>query len=130
MLWGEVAGRGRESQNQSRSGRSSTPKPRPVTRPNPPRMLTEITQHASVPSPVAACSTASDRPLVSGAFLALSRFVSPEEHATLTSSTPESFASIPPIVRYQQQEVRIAFSPDWQSYGEQGQVGSLLVTEA
>jgi hypothetical protein len=55
--------------------------------------------------------------------------VSPEEHAALTSSTPASFASIPTVLRRQQQNARVVFSPEWEGYGE-GVSGSLYITEA
>ena len=44
----------------------------------------------------------------------LPHFVSEEEHRTLTSSTPESFSDIPPVVRHQQSAVSIKFEPPLQ----------------
>ncbi|KAL7417318.1 regulator of volume decrease after cellular swelling-domain-containing protein [Mrakia frigida] len=57
------------------------------------------------------------------------RFISQENWNALTSETPSSFASIPPIIRHQQENVTITFSPDWEGYGEQGLKGTLFVTE-
>lgn len=58
-----------------------------------------------------------------------SRRISPQDHAALTSSTPASFASIPPILRHQQDNVTLAFSPIWEGYPEDGVQGTLYVTE-
>ena len=55
--------------------------------------------------------------------------ISQEDWNSMTSETPTSFASIPPIIRHQQENVTITFSPDWEGYGEQGIKGTLYVTE-
>ncbi|KAF4613912.1 hypothetical protein D9613_007854 [Agrocybe pediades] len=42
---------------------------------------------------------------------ALPKFVTPEEHATLVASTPESFKDIPPVVRHVEEDVTITLDP-------------------
>ncbi|CED84175.1 Chloride ion current inducer protein [Phaffia rhodozyma] len=56
------------------------------------------------------------------------RFISPEDHSALTSSTPESFASIPPIIRHKQENVTVNFSPEWEGYGSRT-TGTIYITE-
>ncbi|KAF9790279.1 regulator of volume decrease after cellular swelling-domain-containing protein [Thelephora terrestris] len=48
---------------------------------------------------------------------ALPPCVSPEEHKTLTSTTPESFASIPPVLRFEEPNVSVFFDPPLQDLG-------------
>lgn len=38
-------------------------------------------------------------------------YISPEEHRTLTASTPASFTSIPPVLRHTETNVRVTFDP-------------------
>jgi nucleotide-sensitive chloride channel 1A len=55
-------------------------------------------------------------------------FITAGEHATLTSSTPSSFADIPPVLRWTDDDVHVSMSPHdgwWE--GKQG--GKLWVTE-
>jgi len=57
--------------------------------------------------------------------------VSREEHTSLTSSTPQSFGDIPPILRFEDQ-VEITLSPsEGSSINYEGRIqGKLWVTEA
>jgi nucleotide-sensitive chloride channel 1A len=41
----------------------------------------------------------------------LPEFISEDEHRTRTSSTPNSFADIPPVLRHSQSNVSIKFEP-------------------
>jgi nucleotide-sensitive chloride channel 1A len=44
-------------------------------------------------------------------------YASSEEHKALTSTTPESFASIPPILRLEEPNVSVSFDPPLQDFG-------------
>lgn len=57
-------------------------------------------------------------------------FVSPEEHKTLTSTTPESFSSIPPVLRLQEPNVSVSFDPPLQDFGpDDCKHGTLYIIE-
>jgi hypothetical protein len=56
------------------------------------------------------------------------KFTSKEEHANITSTTPASFSDIPPILNFQQEDVKIEFDPAFQ--GQSEMKGKLWVTEA
>ncbi|KAJ9120685.1 hypothetical protein QFC22_002616 [Naganishia vaughanmartiniae] len=57
-------------------------------------------------------------------------FVTPEEHAQITSSTPSSFSDIPPALRYQDNEVELVIEPQLEAYGSSDRLkGSIWVTE-
>jgi nucleotide-sensitive chloride channel 1A len=57
-------------------------------------------------------------------------FVTPEEHAQITSSTPSSFSDIPPALRYQDNEVELIIEPQLELYGSSDRLkGSIWVTE-
>lgn len=56
-------------------------------------------------------------PIVAPKFISsLPSFVSPEEHKTLTSTTPESFSSIPPVLRLEVPNVSVSFDPPLQAF--------------
>jgi nucleotide-sensitive chloride channel 1A len=55
-------------------------------------------------------------------------YVSQEEHDALTSSTPESFTDIPPILRFLDEEVEVVLSPAT-GWWEGKVKGKLWVTE-
>jgi nucleotide-sensitive chloride channel 1A len=55
-------------------------------------------------------------------------FVTPEEHAQITSSTPESFSDIPPALRFHDTEVEIEIDPKLEFLSERVK-GTLWVTE-
>jgi hypothetical protein len=56
------------------------------------------------------------------------KFISVEEHAALTTTTPASWSDIPPILRFSEQGVKIEFDPAYQGKAEYK--GDLWVTEA
>ncbi|KAG6880977.1 hypothetical protein C0993_003439, partial [Termitomyces sp. T159_Od127] len=41
----------------------------------------------------------------------LPTYVTPEQHANLVSSTPSSFADIPPVLKHSQPNVRVTLDP-------------------
>jgi nucleotide-sensitive chloride channel 1A len=55
-------------------------------------------------------------------------FVTPEEHAQITSSTPDSFSDIPPALRFHDTEVEIEIDPKLEFLSERVK-GTLWVTE-
>lgn len=61
----------------------------------------------------------------------LPSFISPEEHKTLTSTTPESFTSIPPILRLQEPNVSVSFDPPLPDFGpDDCNRGTLYIIES
>lgn len=57
-------------------------------------------------------------------------FVTPEEHAQITSSTPSSFSDIPPALRYQDDEIELVIEPQLEQYGSLDRLkGRVWVTE-
>jgi len=56
------------------------------------------------------------------------KFISVEEHAALTTTTPASWSDIPPILRFSEEAVKIEFDPAYQ--GKVEYKGDLWVTEA
>jgi chloride channel, nucleotide-sensitive, 1A len=61
---------------------------------------------------------------------ALPKFISPSEHAELVSSTPEDFASIPPVLRHSQENVKVTLEPPLEGFSsEDGATGTLYVVE-
>ncbi|KAJ7646774.1 regulator of volume decrease after cellular swelling-domain-containing protein [Roridomyces roridus] len=58
-------------------------------------------------------------------------FVSREEHTTLASQTPASFADIPPVLRLKQEGVTVRFEPPLDGFSEQDSAeGTLFVIES
>lgn len=58
-------------------------------------------------------------------------FISEEEHRTRTSSTPESFADIPPVLKHQQRDVTVKFDPPIQELSpDELKGGTLYVVES
>jgi len=56
------------------------------------------------------------------------KFISVEEHAALTTTTPASWSDIPPILRFSEEGVKIEFDPAYQGKAEYK--GDFWVTEA
>lgn len=57
-------------------------------------------------------------------------FISPEEHKRLTSTTPESFSSIPPVLRLEEPNVSVSFDPPLQDFGpDDCKRGTLYIIE-
>ncbi|KAI5453929.1 hypothetical protein NCC49_004924 [Naganishia albida] len=57
------------------------------------------------------------------------RFVTPEEHAQITSSTPESFNDIPPALRFHNTEVEVEVDPKPDFFPGGNVKGTIWVTE-
>lgn len=58
-------------------------------------------------------------------------FISPEEHKNLTSTTPESFASIPPVLRLEEPNVSVSFDPPLPDFGpDDSNRGTLYIIES
>lgn len=56
--------------------------------------------------------------------------ISPEEHRVLTASTPDSFASIPPVLRHSEQNVSVVLDPSLENFSaEDSSNGTLYVIE-
>jgi chloride channel, nucleotide-sensitive, 1A len=61
---------------------------------------------------------------------ALPHFISEDEHKARTSSTPESFADIPPVLRHRQVGVSVQFEPPLQELSpDELKDGTLYVIE-
>ncbi|TFY76150.1 hypothetical protein EWM64_g7861 [Hericium alpestre] len=43
-------------------------------------------------------------------------YISPDEHKTLTGTTPASFRDIPPVLRHQEENVSVAFDPPLEGF--------------
>jgi nucleotide-sensitive chloride channel 1A len=60
-------------------------------------------------------------------------FITPEEHAALTSSTPASFTDIPPVLRHVEEHVEVELDPAMPEIGASSAAerltGKLWVTE-
>ncbi|RPD75039.1 hypothetical protein L226DRAFT_534629 [Lentinus tigrinus ALCF2SS1-7] len=57
--------------------------------------------------------------------------ISPEEHKTLSASTPASFADIPPVLRHQEPNVSVTLEPPLEGFSaEDGANGTLYVIES
>lgn len=59
---------------------------------------------------------------------ALPRFVTPQEHAEIVSRTPESFASIPSVLRHKQDNVTVSLDPPIAEFNDDNK-GSIYVVE-
>ena len=60
----------------------------------------------------------------------LPSFASPDEHKVLTSTTPESFSLIPPILRLEEPNVSVSFDPPLPDFGpDDCKHGTLYVIE-
>lgn len=59
----------------------------------------------------------------------LPHFVSKEEHAEITSRTPENFNDIPPMLRMKEENIRVEFEPPLPMFAEQDLTGTLYVIE-
>ncbi|KAH7919374.1 hypothetical protein BV22DRAFT_1040967 [Leucogyrophana mollusca] len=58
-------------------------------------------------------------------------FISPEEHQTISASTPNSFSDIPPILRHHERGVRVTLDPPLDGWTEGEAVeGDLYVIES
>jgi len=58
-------------------------------------------------------------------------FVSPDGHKILTSTTPESFSSIPPVLRLEEPNVSVSFDPPLPGFGpDDCKHGTLYVIES
>ncbi|KDQ57298.1 hypothetical protein JAAARDRAFT_35936 [Jaapia argillacea MUCL 33604] len=59
------------------------------------------------------------------------KFISPEEHKTLVTSTPASFSDIPPVLRHQEHNVSITLEPPVEGFSpEDAAQGTLYVIES
>lgn len=57
-------------------------------------------------------------------------FISPDEHKTISASTPASFADIPPVLRHKEQNVSVTLDPPLPGFSsEDGANGTLFVIE-
>jgi chloride channel, nucleotide-sensitive, 1A len=57
-------------------------------------------------------------------------YITPEEHGTLTASTPNSFTSIPPVLRHIEQNVSVSLDPPLEDFSaEDCKDGTLYVIE-
>ncbi|KAH7106446.1 regulator of volume decrease after cellular swelling-domain-containing protein [Auriculariales sp. MPI-PUGE-AT-0066] len=56
-------------------------------------------------------------------------FTTPEHHRQLTSATPDSFDSIPPIIRHKDDNVTLTLDPPLDQIPSQNASGTLYVTE-
>ncbi|TFK82701.1 hypothetical protein K466DRAFT_603449 [Polyporus arcularius HHB13444] len=57
--------------------------------------------------------------------------ISPEEHKTLSASTPASFADIPPVLRHKEENVSVTLDPPVDGFSaEDGAHGTLYVIES
>lgn len=60
----------------------------------------------------------------------LPKFVSPEEHQNIVSSTPSNFSDIPPVLRHRQEDVSVKLDPALEGLStEDGAKGTLYVIE-
>lgn len=61
---------------------------------------------------------------------ALPSYISPEEHKDVSTSTPASFADIPPVLRHKQENVSVTLDPPLDGFtGDDGAGGTLYVIE-
>ncbi|KAI0315557.1 regulator of volume decrease after cellular swelling-domain-containing protein [Amylostereum chailletii] len=61
----------------------------------------------------------------------LPKYISPEEHRSLTGTTPASFSDIPPVLRHKQERVSAVFDPALPDFSAQdGTEGTLYVIES
>ncbi|KAM5544594.1 hypothetical protein V8D89_001492 [Ganoderma adspersum] len=61
----------------------------------------------------------------------LPTFISPDEHKTISASTPASFADIPPVLRHKEQTVSVTLDPPLPGFSsEDGANGTLFVIES
>ncbi|CAA7266889.1 unnamed protein product [Cyclocybe aegerita] len=59
---------------------------------------------------------------------AIPNFVSPEEHANIIASTPNSFSDIPPILKHKEENVAVALDPPLEKFsGQAPTIGTLYV---
>jgi nucleotide-sensitive chloride channel 1A len=56
------------------------------------------------------------------------RFITPEEHRQLTTSTPTSFGDIPPVLRHKEENVQVTFDPPIPDLGTTDK-GTLYIIE-
>lgn len=59
----------------------------------------------------------------------LPHYVSKEEHAEITTRTPESFSDIPPVLRRKDENVRVELDPPLPNVAAQDLTGTLYVIE-
>ena len=56
--------------------------------------------------------------------------ISPEEHKTISASTPASFADIPPVLRHKEDNVSVTLDPPLEGFSPQdGANGTLYAIE-
>ncbi|KAG9015254.1 hypothetical protein FRB93_012953 [Tulasnella sp. JGI-2019a] len=60
----------------------------------------------------------------------LPHFVSKEEHAEITTRTPEDFSDIPPVIRRKDENVRVELDPALPNLAAQDLTGTLYVIES
>lgn len=60
---------------------------------------------------------------------ALPHYVSREEHAEITSRTPENFSDIPPVLRRKEEGVRVALEPPLPDWTPDDLKGTLYIIE-
>ncbi|KAG8959253.1 hypothetical protein FRC03_008238 [Tulasnella sp. 419] len=58
----------------------------------------------------------------------LPHFVTPEAHADITSSTPQSLDDIPPVLRLLQKDVTIQFEPEMEEFAQNNK-GELYIID-
>ena len=57
------------------------------------------------------------------------RFVTPEDHRQLITSTPASFDDIPPVLRHKEDGLTVALDPPLEGFSVEDAKGTLYITE-